>query len=95
MTCDPLLGSARSCRCEYPLKVVFQHDCLKCGVVEYSFEDVRVVVHATYDALDEPIGEDQSEVLDGVRPRLGDQMVVGQPSRLELIEEELVRSAKL
>ena len=47
------------------------------------------------DALDERVVEDQAEVLDGVGAGLGDELLVAEPGRLHLVEEELVGGAEL
>ncbi len=80
---------------EHPLEVVLHDDGLERLVVEDLAEDVGVVVHPPDDALDEDVGEDEAEVLDGVGAGLGDEMLVRQPGRLQLVEEELVGGAEL
>ena len=47
------------------------------------------------DALHEGVGEDEAEVLDGVGAGLGDELLVAEPGRLHLVEEELVGGAEL
>ena len=41
------------------------------------------------------VGEDEAEVLDRVGAGLGDELLVAEPGRLQLVEEELVGGAEL
>jgi hypothetical protein len=61
---------------EDTVQVVVHHYALEGWVVEDLLEYVLVVVHAADDALDEGVGEDEAEVLDGIGTRVLGLLVV-------------------
>jgi len=65
------------------------------GVVEDGLEDVGVGVHAAEDDAHELRGEDDHEVLEGVGSGGVDEVGIGGPVALELLEQQGVGDGEL